>query len=191
MLSIGSAVMDQFEEQQAMAMAVLAPHFAILSDIYESAVNLYNEETSPRIRAEHTSRAALNSIYALVWKGYEREFGEMSGFHLLNMRGLNVLNIGDKLVVRAKRVDENGRHVNNPTQQQQSFDRQLPLLGLPPEAVRLVIGYQLDVGYSKVERVIVRHTMGNWVSQIVTVGEDFHWQDITPVRLPLQGGQRG
>lgn len=183
--------MDEVEEQQAMAMAVLEPHFATLNGIYASAVDLYNEGTSPRIRAEHTSRAALNSIYALVWKGYEREFGDMSGFHLLNMRGLNVLNIADKIVVRAKRVDANGRHVNNPTEQQKAFDRQLPLIGLPAEAVRLVVGYELDLAFSKVERVIVRHTMGDWVSQIVASDEGVHWEDITPVRLPLQGGRRG
>jgi hypothetical protein len=183
-------MMDDFGEQQAMVMAVLEPQFATLTDIYKSAVDLYNEGTSPRIRAEHTSRAALNSIYSLVWKGYEREFGEMSGFHLLNMRGLNILNIGDQVVVRAKRVDANGLHVNNPTQQQKDFDRQIPLAGLPPEAVRVVIGYELDPAYSTVERVIVRHTMGDWVSQIVTLDDAYLWEDITPARLPLQAGVR-
>lgn len=182
--------MDEFEEQQTMAMAVLEPQFAILTDIYRSAVDLYNEGTSPRIRAEHTSRAALNSIYSLVWKGYEREFGEMPGFHLLNVRGLNVLNIGDQLVVRAKKVDANGRHMNNPTQQQKDFDRQVQLEGLPPEAVRLVVGYELDPAYSTVERVIVRHPMGSWVSQIVTIDDVYLWEDITPSRLPLRGGAR-
>lgn len=183
--------MDDFEAQQATAMAVLEPHFATLTDIYQSAVNLYNDGTSARIRAEHDSRAALNSIYSLVWKGYEREFGETSGLHLLNMRGLKVLNIADKVVVRAKRVDANGLHVNNRTEQQRLFDKQLPLEGLPPEAVRLVIGYELDPAYSTVDRVIVRQTMGAWVSQIVAADEAYHWEDITPVRLPLQGGRRG
>lgn len=183
--------MDEFEAQQATVMAVLEPHFATLTEIYASAVDLYNEGTSPRIRAEHTSRAALNSIYSLVWKGYEREFIDRPGLHLLNMRGLNVLNIGDQVVVRAKRVDANGRHVNNPTEQQKAFDRQLPLSDLPPEAVRLVIGYELDPAYSRVERVIVRHTMGNWTSQIVSTEDAYCWEDITPARLPLQGGRRG
>jgi len=182
--------MDEFEEQQAMAMGVLEPHFATFTGIYSSAVDLYNEGTSARIRAEHTPRAALNSIYALAWKGYEREFGEVPGLHLLNIRGLNVLNIADKVVVRAKRVDANGRHVNNLTDQQRDFDRQLPLIGLPPAAVRVVMGYELDLAYSTVERVIVRHTMGDWISQIVSVDEEYHWEDITPVRLPLQGGRR-
>lgn len=72
------------------ALAGLEPHFPTFTEIYKSAVDLYNEGTSPRIRAEHTSRAALNSIYALVWKGYEREFGEVSGLHLLNMRNPSV-----------------------------------------------------------------------------------------------------
>ena len=182
--------MDEFEEQQAKVMAVLEPIFAIVTGIYQSAVDLYKEGTSPRIRAEHTSRAALNSIYSLVWKGYQREFGERSGFHLLNMRGLNVLNIRDEVVIRAKKVDANGRHVNNVTQQQKDFDRQLPLADLPPEAVRLVAGYELDPAYSMVERVIVRHARGDWVSQIVAVDDVHHWENITPARLPLAGGRR-
>lgn len=183
--------MDEFTEQQEKVMGVLDPHFATLTQIYADAVDLYNNETSPRIRAEHTSRAALNSIYALVWKGYQREFGELPGHHLFDVRGLNVLNIADKVVARAKRVDANGRHTNNRTKQQKDFDRQIPLAGLPAEAVRVVIGYELDPAYSTVERVIVRHTMGDWVSQIVSVDEAYHWENITPVRLPLQGGIRG
>jgi hypothetical protein len=180
---------EDFEEEQARVMKVLEPDFATFHQIYTEAVNLYNEGTAPRIRAEHTSRAALNSIWALVWKGYEREFGERSGFHLLDVRGLQVLNIGDQLVVRAKRVDANGRHVNNRTRQQKDFDRQIPLKGLPPAAVRLVIGYELDPAYSTVERVIVRHTMGHWLSQIVMVEDEYQWEDITPARLPLRGGR--
>ena len=183
--------MDEIGEQQIAVMGVLKPDFATLTEIYASAVDLYNDDTSPRIRAEHTSRAALNSIYALVWKGYQREFGEMPGHHLLDVRGLNVINIADKVVARAKRVDANGRHTNNITKQQRDFDRQIPLAGLPAEAVRVVIGYELDPAYSKVERVIVRHTMGDWVSQIVCVDEAYHWEKITPIRLPLQGGLRG
>lgn len=182
--------MDSYEDQQAATMSAIEPHFPTIIDIYDSAVRLYNEDTSARIRAEHDSRAALNSIYALAWKGYEREFGDRAGLHLLNMRGLKVLNIADKVVVRAKRVDANGLHVNNRTKQQKEFDRQLPLDGLPPEAVRVVIGYELDIGYSAVERVIVRHTMGEWVSQIVKSEDVFYWQDVTPVRLPLQGSAR-
>ena len=74
--------MDEIDEQQAMVMAVLKPNFATLTEIYDAAVDLYNDETSPRIRAEHTSRAALNSIYSLVWKGYQREFGELPGYQI-------------------------------------------------------------------------------------------------------------
>lgn len=182
--------MDEISEQQMMVMGVLDPDFATLTQIYTDAVDLYNDETSPRIRAEHTSRAALNSIYALVWKGYQREFGDMPGHHILDVRGLNVLNISDKVVARAKRVNANGLHTNNITKQQRDFDRQIPLAGLPAEAVRVVIGYELDLAYSKVERVIVRHTMGDWVSQIVSMDEAYHWEDITPARLPLQSGLR-
>lgn len=183
--------MDEEQEREQMeVMAILEPHFAAISGIYDAAVNLYNEGTTAQARAEHDSRAALAAIYRHAWMGYQRELADQSGFHFLTVRGLHVLNIQDKIVLRAKRVNENGIHVNNPTKQQRDFDRRQPLPGIPPAAVRVVVGYQLDPAFSMVERVIVRNPQTGWAAQIVTLDDTFAWEDITPAQLPLRPGRR-
>lgn len=176
---------DNWQREQMEVMAVLEPYFPKISGIYDSAVQLYNEGTTPQARADHDSRAALSAIYRHAWMGYQRELADQAGFHFLIVRGLHVLNVRDKVVLRAKRVDENGLHVNNQTPQQRQFDRQQPIPGLPAEAVRIVVGYQLDPAFSMVERVIVRSPSSRWAAQIVVVENAYAWEDITPARLPL------
>ena len=182
--------MDETDPEQDFVMGILEPHFASIASIYDEAVALYNSGTTPQARADHDNRAALGSIYCHAWKGYQREFMDRPGFHFMELRGLRLLNISDKVVIRAKRVDANGHHVNSDTLQQQRFDRQFPLTGLPPAAVRVVVGYELDPAFSTVERVIVRRSLGRWVSQIVNVEGSFRWNDITPVELPFRAGRR-
>jgi hypothetical protein len=179
------------EIEQREVMGVLEPHLASISRIYDGAVETYNQETSARARAEHDSRAALSAIYRHAWIGYLREFSDEPGFHFLTVNGLNVLNIGDRVVLRAKRVDANGLHLNSQTLQQRNFDRQKPIPGLPPAAVRVVVGYHLDPAFSVVDRVIVRNPKNRWAAQVVVTDDVYAWEDITPAQLPLrQGGIR-
>lgn len=186
----GDHMDEEWEREQKEVMAILDPHFSVITSIYEDAVRLYNEDTTPRARAEHDSRAALSAIYRHAWMGYQRELSDQPGFHFLTVNGLHVLNIRDRIVLRAKRVDANGLHVNNQTRQQQSFDRQEPIPGLPPEAARIVVGYQLDPAFSIVERVIVRSPRSQWAAQVVLIDDAYSWEDITPAQLPIRPGRR-
>jgi len=114
------------------------------------------------------------------------EFSDDEGFHFLELPGkLKVLNIGDLLVLRVKKVDANGKHRNAQTAQQKAFDAQLPIDGLPDPALRVVLGYQPDLAYSDIERITVKAPKSVWVSQIVNIEEAFEWTDITPAQLPF------
>jgi hypothetical protein len=186
----GFVVDEDQEREQGEVMGILEPYFVAITSIYENAVHLYNQDTTPRARAEHDSRAALSAIYRHAWIGYQRELGDQPGFHFRTVNGLHILNIRDQVVLRAKRVDANGFHVNNQTRQQQMFDRQQPIPGLPPEAVRIVVGYQLDLAFSTVERVIVRSPGSQWAAQVVALDEAYVWEDITPAQLPFPPGRR-
>lgn len=183
--------MDEVDPEQQAVMDVLEPYFARITQIYDAAVALYNSDVTPRARADHDNRAALSAIYRHAWKGLEREFVDEPGFHFMEIRGLSLLNIRDTVVGRTKKVNSNGRHVNSDTAQQRDFDRQLPLPGISPAAIRVVIGYELDPAISKVERVIVRRPLGRWVSQIVCIDGEYAWEDITPAELPLRAGRHG
>ena len=184
---------EQFEAEQQRVMGTLEPYFDRITNIYSGAVDQYNTETSPKARAEHDTRAALCAIYSYAWKGLMREFDDEPGFRSMTVRGLNVLNIRDVIVMRAKHVDANGHHANHDSKQQRDFDRQLSIPGLPPAAVRLVVGYNLDPAFSQVERVIVRRPLGKWTAwsaQIVSLGDLMAWQDITPARFSFGPGLR-
>ena len=181
--------MDEDQEiEQREVMGVLGPHLATISRIYDTALETYNQETSARVRAEHDGRAALSAIYRYAWMGYQRELADEPGFHFLNVKGLNVLNIQDRVVLRAKRVDANGLHLNSQTLQQRNFDRQKPIPGLPSAAVRVVVGYHLDPAFSVVERVIVRNPKNRWAAQVVVADDVYAWEDITPAQLSLSPG---
>lgn len=176
--------MEDIEADQLEVMGLLEPVALRIPPIFDAAVDQYNSEISALARAEHDERAAANAIYCYAWAGFQREFMGEDGFHFLTVRGLKVLNIRDRLVIRAKKVDANGRHSNNPTAQQRAFDAQEDLPDLPPVAHRIVIGYQPDIAFSMVERVTVRRPLGRWVSQLV-LGGDQSWVDITPAELPF------
>ena len=178
-----------FDQEQEQVMAILEPHIGEIHQIFTSAVDKYNE-IDPAARAEHEDRTAASCVRDYAWMGFKTSFTYTAGFHFLDIRGLNVLNIEDKVVIRVKKVDSEGRHRNYQTQQQKDFDGQHDLDGLPSEALRIVVGYQPDVAMESVERVTVRRPKGNWVSQLNESGQESSWVDITPAQLPLTRKKR-
>jgi hypothetical protein len=125
-----------------------------------------------------------------MWMELQAAFAETAGIALLEVRGLQLMNVGDKVVCRFKKVDGGGHSVSHPSQQQEDFDRQLSIPGLPAAATRLTFGYQPDAAFSAVERILVSCQMGRtivWCSQINTIDTVAAWEDITPRRLDGTG----
>jgi hypothetical protein len=182
--------MDEKSADQIEVMGFLEPYFARIFPIFGAAVDFYNSEYSRSARAQHDDRATACDVWCHIWHGMQVEFGEERGFHFLEIRGLSVLNVRDRVVIRAKKVDENGRHRNSDTLQQRLFDAQMPLPGLPEAAARLIIGYQPDAAFSRVERVTIRRPFWGWVSQVVETEHGCSWVDITPRELPFGKGLR-
>jgi hypothetical protein len=92
----------------------------------------------------------------------------------------------DVAVIRLKKVNGAGRGRNLLTRQQEDYDAQKPFPELPPEAVRLVAGYQPDAAFSGVERVIISrplHKTIYWAAQVVVMDDALAWTDITPPRF--------
>lgn len=182
--------MNEVDDDQGRVMELLEPFLERIFSIFPAALEKYNDQYPAAIRAEHENRTAAGCVYDHVWNGFKSEFMEEDGFHFLNVRGLNVLNIRDQLVIRAKKVDANGLHRNHDSQQQKDFDRQVPLPDMPQEAIRIVAGYEPDVAFSEVQRVMVRRPLVGWVSQIIESTETPHWVDITPQELPFGSNRR-
>lgn len=182
--------MDGTDADQFAVMGLLEPHLSRMYPIFPAAMNLHITGVSPEARAEYDDRASASVVYCHIWTGFQREFLDEPGFHFMDLRGLLVLNIRDQVLLRAKKVDANGRHRNADTPQQRAFDAQEDLPGLPPAASRLVVGYQPDVAFSQVERVTVRRPLGRWVAQVIEADEAPHWVDITHAELSFTQGRR-
>jgi hypothetical protein len=92
--------------------------------------------------------------------------------------------------LRPKKVNRYGQHRNHASAQQHAYDAQLPIPGLPPQAQRLILGYEIDPAYSSIVRVIIRRPKGRWIAQVNEPAAETRWTDITPAELPLYGNGR-
>jgi hypothetical protein len=173
---------------QARCMAILDPHLAMLHACVLDGFNTYHR-TPPDLKAQHDERAATTTVYAHIMHAINREFAAVDGVSLIDSKGLKVLNFGDRLVARFKKVNESGRHRNHISKQQVRFDKQLSLPHLPPAATRVTIGYEPDPAFYEIVRVTVgcphgHNTTPLWLAQINVVADAAEWVDVTPARIP-------
>lgn len=140
------------------------------------------------LRADHDNRAAASCVHAHILTEVAGDFIDVPGAVVLNARGLRVLNIRDRIVGRFKRVNEEGRSRSYPTDQLRKFDRQVPLPLIPTAAARVTFGYEPDLAFSEIIRVLVSCPLGPTILWCVQVEMDTSgaatWRDITPRRLP-------
>lgn len=170
---------------QTYCMAAVAPVLDDVYDCWHRAMDTYQSYPAIAI-AQHDDRAAANCVHAHMWIELQDAMAERSGVALLEVRGLQVMNVGDRVVCRFKKVDGRGNSVTHPSQQQEDFDRQLSIPDLPAAATRLTVGYQPDAAFSSIERVVVVCQMGKtilWSAQVTKAEAEAAWEDITPRRL--------
>jgi hypothetical protein len=167
-------------------MGIIAPLMVGLHDEWMAAHSLYHEKYPPEVLAEHDDSTAASCVRAHMLMNIMRRYDGAAGCNILNVEGLKAFNYWDQAVLRFKKVDSAGRHQNYQTDHQRDFDNQEPLPGLPPEAVRLTSGYQLDASGQLIERIIVARPLGRsimWTAQINVLEDRASWIDITPRRL--------
>ena len=139
------------------------------------------------VRVEHSARAAATCTYDHMVANADRLWADRRGIVPHEVRGLKVWIIGGSAVVlRFKKMDEDGRTRNYPTKQAKNFDRQLPLPGLPQPAIRLTAGYWLDETQTEFIRAQIARPlapgMTAWCAAIVppsAPGEAATWQEVT------------
>ena len=99
----------------------------------------------PKLSADHDDTTAAGIIRCHMWSWLLNNEPRLAGATLNPVgatKQLKVMNFRDQAVIRFKKVDGYGRHANLLTEQQDDFDRQRPLPGIPQEAVRLTCGYE-------------------------------------------------
>lgn len=174
------------DDDLSRCMELISPLLAGLHDDWHAAHQLYQGLYPPEILAEHDETTAANCVRAHMLMAIRRRFDGVARCHVLDIKGLKILNYRDLAVLRFKKVDAAGRHRNYLTEQQKNFDDQLPLPNLPPKAIRLTSGYQLDMSGQLIERIIIARPLSSsimWTAQVNVIEDAPVWIDITPRRL--------
>jgi hypothetical protein len=106
---------------------------------------------------EHDVRAQAACTYCHMLADADRRFDGRPGVLPLDIRGLKVWLFKEaNVVIRLKKMDEDGRSRNYPTKQAKAFDAQKELPGLPLPPVRITAGYLLDPTGSFVRAQVAR-----------------------------------
>ena len=170
-------------------MAVLDPYLPMLASSVRRGFAVYQDPShySDLAKAAHDNSAAAKNVHRHILNDIEIEIAEIRGLALINVRGLMVLNVHDRALLRFKKMDEEGHSSSYPTDQARNFDRQLPLPGLPQAATRLTFGYEPDLAFSTIVRILVACPLGartHWCAQVSEeLGGAASWTDITPRRI--------
>lgn len=167
-------------------MKIIQPLLPELYEGWEAAMRRYQDEYPAAVLAEHTDTVAAACVRTHQWMEVQRRLDSQPGVKSMDLNGLKIINWRDEAVIRLKKLDRSGRHANYQTQQQKDFDRQQPLPGLPPAAVRLTSGYQLDAAGQAIERQIIARPMGRnilWTAMVNVTDTVASWEDITPRRF--------
>lgn len=99
----------------------------------------------PEVLVELDARAQAACTYSHMLAEADRRFVGRSGVRTFDLKGLKLWLFEEAdVIIRLKKMDEDGRTRNYPTKQAKDFDRQMDLPGLPSPPLRLAVGYLLD-----------------------------------------------
>jgi hypothetical protein len=141
-----------------------------------------------QVKLELDARAQAACTYCHMVAEADRRFLDRVGMRLLDLSGLRLWLIEEaNVVVRFKKMDEDGLTRNYPTKQARDFDRGFDLPGLPLPPVRLTAGYLLDATGTTFVRTQIARPMGQrrtmWCGAVIPLelrkdGERA-WEDVT------------
>ncbi len=142
----------------------------------------------PQVLIEHDSRAQAACTYCHMAAEADRRFIDRPGVRPMDINGLRLWLIEDvEIVIRFKKMDEDGRVRNYPNKQARNFDRGFDLPGLPMPPVRLTAGYLLDATGTTIIRTQIARPMGTkrtmWCAAVIPAEErkvdERAWRNVT------------
>jgi len=160
---------------QTEAMAMLDPHLDRLCECMDHGWSMWRGivEREPAFASPLERRERANVVNAHIRDKAWNLFDEDPVVRPYDDDGLPRLVVGNKLAIRLKLVDADGRARNVPTERQRQIDTQRHIAGMEDWMV-LVCGYHLNPLETEIEKIIVSYKhpyrLRSW-SQIVR-GED-------------------
>lgn len=142
------------------ARKILNPYENDIRECIQTGWNKYITY-DPGHRAEHTSRTRANIIRDHIVAEVKKRFETKDGTYLFEQNdGLFCLNIGNKLLIKFKKFDEEKKSCNIPTTQALDFIMQFDLPGLP-SLTNLIAGYENNKYQTSVECISIAHPNGS------------------------------
>ena len=89
-------------------------------------------------------RGQANIMYELIAQEARRQFLPLSGVQIIEGSVRLFLAIGDRILIRFKKLNDRLRPSNYPTCQALLFDEQMDLPTIPSKAERITVGYKLN-----------------------------------------------
>ena len=173
-------------------MAALAPYHDAMDEIGRAAHALYRTY-NPAHLVEHSSRAQATVIYDHAVAEADRRLLDDRNVLSKEIRRLQVWIFKDQdIVLRFKKMDQDGLSQNYRTRQQKDYDRGEELPGLPYPPERLTFGYLLDATGTNYVRTQIAQPKGAsvlWCAALVPLEQrdavGASWQDVTRQRAAI------
>lgn len=120
------------------------------------------EELPEKQRMMMTPTARANNLYSFFMFYARTYFADVHGVNILHKR-LFLIGVHGVLLLRFKKLKslEDKRSRNYPTLYQVEYSKQQPLPDMPPEAVRLTIGYVLNITSTGVHGLYATYPFGS------------------------------
>ncbi len=168
-------------------MTALGPALDEFDQIARAGHFLYRSYPA-NVLLDHDPRAQAACTYAHMNAEAARRFTGRDTIREIDVRGLKLWFFKEaNVVVRLKKMDEDGLTKNYPTKQAKDFDKGNDLPGLPMPPLRLTAGYLLDATSTVFVRTQVAQPIGRkktlWCVAVIPheerVRDEPIWKDVT------------
>ena len=157
MISLPANYVSEEEAKQ-----ILEPHLSTLSNCLKIAWQQWEsfDQKAPELRFPLAPRTRACFIYDHICHEIKHQFEGKSGVTIDDKPGFLLLNIENLLLIRFKKLNTASQGNNIPTIQQNIYNLQLELPGIPNSAARITIGYLLDKVQTAIKDIRVTFPVG-------------------------------
>ncbi len=139
---------------ESLVKSTLKSYVQSISDAIKESWQKYLD-IEPDKRYPWDSKTRANVVNNYICHEIRHRFDNISGVSINDHCGFLVLNFCDTVLLRFKMLDKNRRAGNIQTKQQNDYDRLSELPHLPPKAIRVVAGYQLDQMETQIKDILI------------------------------------
>lgn len=145
------------------ARKILEPYLTTLVNCIKAPWQKWERlnEIAPDLRFPLTARTRACFIYDHICYEIKHQFAGISHATIDDHRGFLLLNIENLLLVRFKKLNSSYQSSNITTDQQNRYNCQLELPGIPNAAARVTAGYLLDKIQAQIRDIRVTFPVGS------------------------------